>query len=117
WHGVHRSSSVSTSMNRAARHWGHTRISSSAGSTFMGVILTATDDGKHLVAHTRHGVLVVALDVESEQRFGVRGSDVEPPGGGRDGQAVEPVLVVLGVGLGEGFEHRGLVVDRAVDLS
>ena len=47
------------------------------------------------------------LEVESEQRLGVRRPQVEPPVAEVDGEAVEAVLGVGGVGRGHPLDHRG----------
>src|SRR5664279_3309453 len=86
-HELHTSSDASSSTASVARHWGQTRISRRAGSRFMAAILVAAHERKNLVTDARHGGFVIGLDVESQQRFGVGRTDVEPPGVTGDSQS------------------------------
>jgi hypothetical protein len=61
-------------------------------------MLSASNEAEHLVAFALHRLLVFGLHVEAEERFGVRGAEVEPPVAKVDCEAVEVVYlcVVLG---------------------
>src|SRR5665213_1192399 len=67
-----------------------------------------------MTLHERGGV---ALDVESQERFGVRGTHVHPPVGVDDRQTVEVIDVGIRVGVFELLEFRAGIFDGAVDLS
>ena len=56
---------------------------------------------------------VGGFEVEPQERLGVARPQVEPPVADVDGEAVEPVLLRVGVRGGDALDHRGGIVDRA----
>src|SRR5258707_532766 len=58
-----------------------------SSDTTLGVL--GADECEHLVALCLHQLLRARLQVEAEQRLGVRGADVQMPVGGLDREPVE----------------------------
>src|SRR4051794_1832119 len=94
---------------------GQARISSSSASSAISGLLL--DQGQYfrrvLVARLPSG----GLEVQPQQRLGVRRAQVEPPVGEVHRQPVETVLVGAGVGGGYLLDDGLGVADLAVDLA
>ena len=81
---------------------------------------SASDKAEQLVAFARHRLVIVGLHVETEERFGVRGAEVEPPVPEIHGEAVEVVYLhalVFGEVVFDLLDGGLLVFDLGVDLA
>src|SRR5215212_8517264 len=58
-----------------------------------------------------------SFEVQSQERFGVRGTEVEPPGPAVDRESVNPVLGILAIGARDPVDRGGRVPDLRVDLA
>src|SRR5262245_12722971 len=129
---VQTSSLAASSTRSVAWHFGQTRMSSSQSSIFKAsptyprpasaarLAGITAHDTQDLVADVDQGWLVRRLDVEPQQRLGVRRAQVEPPAAAADGQPVHLVRrdpAAAREGRADPLRGRGLIANLAVDLS
>src|SRR6185295_2188564 len=92
-----------------------TATSPTSGST-CDLLCRRPQDPLQLVAAALELLWRLRLQHQPQERLGVRGADVGPPGGVLDRDAVQVVDLGVLVALGQERDHPLLVLDHEVDL-